>query len=82
MIRAAETQETDHVEAPSDDAERLGKEEQKRRFVELRAKGYSYARIAKELRVSKGTLTAWNIELEAEIAKVRTVEPHRAPEQF
>jgi transposase len=47
----------------------MAHEEQKTRFVELRAQGRSYAAIAKELGVSKGTLTAWSSELEAEIGK-------------
>jgi hypothetical protein len=34
----------------------LGKEEQKSKFILLRAKGNSYARIAKQIGVSKGTL--------------------------
>jgi transposase-like protein len=48
----------------------------------LRAKGYSYARIARELGVSKGTLTAWNAELEAEIAKARAMELEALQEEF
>jgi hypothetical protein len=60
----------------------LGKEEQKHRFVVMRAKGYSYARIARELRVSKGTLTAWNAELEAKIAKSRAMELEALQEEF
>jgi len=59
-----------------------GRGEQKRQFVVLRAKGYSYARIARELGVSKGTLTAWNTELEAEIAKVRAMELEALQEEF
>ena len=42
----------------------LGKEEQKSRFIHLRAKGNSFAKIAKELKVSKGTLSNWSQELE------------------
>ncbi len=60
----------------------MGKEEQKRRFVLMRAKGYSYARIARELGVSKGTLTAWNAELEAEIANLRAMELEALQEEF
>jgi transposase len=60
----------------------LGREEQKHRFVVMRAKGCSYARIARELRVSKGTLTAWNAELEAEIAKARAMELEALQEEF
>ncbi len=57
-----------------EDAGRLGKEEQKYRFIEMRAKGHSYGWIAQELGVAKGTLAAWNAELEAQAAKVRAME--------
>jgi transposase len=60
----------------------LGKEEQKSRFIHLRAKGNSYARIAKELGVSKGTLVNWNNELETEIAHVRGIELEALQEEF
>ena len=78
-------EETDAVTSPEEDEAddvRLGKEEQKHRFVVLRAKGHSYARIARELGLSKGTLTAWNTELETEIAKLRTVELEALQEEF
>ncbi|MHC4912274.1 MAG: transposase [Planctomycetota bacterium] len=70
---------TTGIESETED---LGKEEQKPRFLELRAKGYSYARIAKELRVSKGTLVNWNTALEAEIAQARSVELEALQEEF
>ena len=79
MIQAAETIETRVNDA---EAKPLGKEEQKRRFIELRAKGYGYARIAEELGVSKGTLTNWNAELEAEIARAKAVELEALQEEF
>ncbi|MCL5279628.1 MAG: helix-turn-helix domain-containing protein [Planctomycetes bacterium] len=60
----------------------MGKEEQKHQFLTMRAKGYSYARIARELGVSKGTLTAWNTELEGEVAKLRAVELEALQEEF
>jgi transposase len=60
----------------------LGKEEQKSRFIHLRAKGNSYTRIAKELGVSKGTLVNWNTELETEIANVRSIELETLQEEF
>ena len=63
-------------------AERPGKEEQKRRFIELRAKGHGYARIAEELGVSKGTLANWNTELETEIARAKAVELEALQEEF
>jgi len=65
----------------ADDAA-LGKEEQKHRFVVMRAKGYSYARIGRELGVSKGTLTAWNAEMEAEVARTRAMELEALQEEF
>jgi hypothetical protein len=38
--------------------EQPGKQELKDQFIELRAKGWSYAKIAKKLQVSKSTLSA------------------------
>ncbi len=72
---------TSTEEGQVDDVE-LGREEQKHRFVALRAKGYSYARIAQELGVSKGTLIAWNGGLEVQIAKTRAVELEALQEEF
>lgn len=82
MVRVLEKQETDIAEDNIDGDEAAGKEEQKHRFILMRAKGYSYARIARELRVSKGTLTAWNAELEEEIVKARAVELEALQEEF
>ncbi|MGE5293640.1 MAG: helix-turn-helix domain-containing protein [Solirubrobacterales bacterium] len=67
-----------------DDADGVdpGKGEQKHRFVVMRAKGYSYARIARELGVSKGTLTAWNAELEDQIIRMRAMELGALQEEF
>ena len=70
---------TDEIECSPDD---LGKEEQKSKFILLRAKGNSYSRIAEELGVSKGTLVNWNVELEAEIAQARSVELEALQEEF
>ncbi len=78
-------EETDVVDLPEEEEPEdvgLGKEEQKHQFVALRAKGYSYARIAKEVGVSKGALAAWNAELGAEIAKARAVELEALQEEF
>jgi len=79
MIRATET-----IDAASsyNEVKPLGKEEQKCRFVVLRAKGYSYARIARELGVSKGTLASWNADLEGEVAKMRAMELEAFQEEF
>lgn len=60
----------------------LGKEEQKSRFIHLRAKGYSYAKIAKELKVSTSTLTNWNQELQEEIAQAKAMELEALQEEY
>jgi transposase-like protein len=51
-----------------------GKLEVKQQFVELRAKGYSYRKIARKLDVSIGTLSNWSQELEGEIATLKAEE--------
>ena len=63
-------------------AEDLGKEEQKSKFIHLRAKGYSYARIAKELKVSTSTLTNWNQELQEEVSQARAMELEALQEEY
>ncbi len=82
MMQAIVEQANYTAEDGIDSTELLGKEEQKHRFVELRAKGYSYARIAKELGISKGTLVNWNAELEADIAQARSVELEALQEEY
>lgn len=47
---------------------------EKKRFIELRAKGLSYDKISKELEISKPTLIKWNDELKNEIANLRYFE--------
>jgi transposase-like protein len=59
-----------------------GKAELKAEFVQLRAKGLSYARIAERLGVAKSTLANWNAELEAEIASARAMELEALQEEF
>ena len=46
----------------------------KERFIELRAKGWSYDKIAKELGKAKQTLIDWGKELEDEIANLKALE--------
>ncbi len=47
----------------------LGKQQKtKERFIELRAEGHAFDRIAQELDVSKPTLIQWHKEFEREIA--------------
>ena len=51
-----------------------GKLEIKSQFVELRAKGWSYRKIARKLKVSESTLANWSQELEEEIASLKAME--------
>jgi len=46
----------------------------KNRFIELRAQGWSLARIAAHLDVSKRTLVDWNQHAQAEIRTLKAVE--------
>lgn len=43
--------------------------ETRARFIELRAEGQSYSKIAEALHISKSTCTAWERELQEEIAE-------------
>lgn len=54
----------------------------KQRFVELRAEGWSFARIAAELGVSKPTLIAWSKELRADLANLRAVRLEALRESY
>lgn len=71
-----------HKEGITDIETELGRAELQGQFVELRAKGYSYSKIAKRLRISKGTLANWNQELEAEIASLKAMELEALQEQY
>ena len=51
-----------------------GKLEVKSQFIELRAKGWSYVKIARKLKVSKNTLANWGAELEGDIASLKAME--------
>jgi transcriptional regulator with XRE-family HTH domain len=46
----------------------------KQRFIELRAKGWSFDKIAKELGKAKQTLIDWSKDLQDEIANLRALE--------
>jgi hypothetical protein len=59
-----------------------GKAELKADFVQLRAKGLPYVRIAERLGVAKSTLANWNAELEAQIASARAMELEALQEEF
>lgn len=45
--------------------------EKRAEFIELRAKGLSYSKIAEQLNISKSTCTNWARELEAEVKKLQ-----------
>ena len=61
---------------------RQGKAELKAAFIQLRAKGLPYVRIAERLGVAKSTLANWNAELEAEIASARAMELEALQAEF
>jgi hypothetical protein len=54
----------------------------KDKFIELRAKGYSFDKIAKELGKAKQTLIDWSKELQDEIANVKALELEALYEKF
>ena len=86
MTQTATINEVDahkgNITDPENQTDELGKEQQKAKFIHLRAKGLSYAKIAKELKVSKSTLTNWNQELHTEIAQAKAMELEALQEQY
>ena len=54
----------------------------KERFIELRAQGWSFDKIAKELKVSKVALVDWAKEFEEEIANLKAVELEALYEKY
>lgn len=56
--------------------------ETKERFIELRAKGYSFDKIAKEIGKAKQTLIDWSKELEDEIANLKAIELEALYEKY
>ncbi|PIP85348.1 hypothetical protein COT86_00630 [Candidatus Collierbacteria bacterium CG10_big_fil_rev_8_21_14_0_10_43_36] len=48
--------------------------EVKDKFVELRANGYSFSKIADELSISKPTLISWSQELKNNISNMETIQ--------
>ena len=80
-VSTDESVDTDRIDLEND-ADDLGKEDQKSWFVHLRAKGFSLAKIAKELKVSKSTLTNWSGELQEQIAQARAMELETLQEEF
>lgn len=62
--------------------EEPGRLELKSQFIELRAKGWSYVKISKKLKVSKATLSNWRAELEGEIASLKAMELEALYERY
>lgn len=84
MTQTATINDTD-VQASdtlSTEGQQLGKEEQNSRFICLRAKGYSFAKISKELGVAKSTLSNWSQELQEEIAQAKAIELEALQEEY
>lgn len=54
----------------------------KEQFLDLRAKGFSYDKIAKSIGVSKPTLIEWSKELENELFNLKSIERERLQEMF
>ena len=82
MMQTATMNDVDAPEGIPTETDDLGKEEQKSRFIYLRAKGLSYAKIAKELKVSTSTLTNWNQELLEEVAQAKAIELEALQEEY
>jgi transposase len=55
--------------------------DEKSRFIEMRAKGYSFVKIAAETGVSKPTLIKWAVEYEDEIETLTATELQALLEQ-
>jgi intein-encoded DNA endonuclease-like protein len=56
--------------------------ETRQKFIELRAKGVSFSKIAKELKIAKSTLITWSKEHLMEIDNLKAVELESLQEQF
>jgi transposase len=67
---------------PLSEAGEAGKMEIKSQFVELRAKGWSYLKISKRLKVSKNTLANWGAEMEGQIANLKAMEMESLHERY
>ena len=54
----------------------------KLRFIDLRAQGLSYDKIARDLEVSKQTLINWSKECATEIANLKAIEMESLQERY
>ena len=60
----------------------VGRQELKQAFIELRAKGHSLDKCAKQPKVAKATLCNWSRELEEEIARLKAIELEALQEEY
>ncbi|RKQ17494.1 helix-turn-helix domain-containing protein [Ureibacillus endophyticus] len=56
--------------------------ETRQKFIEMRAKGISFDKIAKELKVAKSTLIEWSKTYLTEIENLKAIEMEALQEQF
>ena len=56
--------------------------DEKNRFIELRARGLSFDKISAELNISKPTLIKWNKEMIKEIDNLKYIEMQSVFDQF
>lgn len=56
--------------------------ETRQKFIEMRGKGISFRKIAKELNVAKSTLMEWSKEYLTEIENLKAIELESLQEQF
>ncbi|MGM0806471.1 MAG: hypothetical protein ACQET8_17150 [Bacillota bacterium] len=56
--------------------------EMKKQFVALRAKGFSFSKIAEKLKVSKVTLIDWSKYLEKEILNLKAIEMEELQQMY
>jgi len=54
----------------------------RQKFVELRARGFSYDKIAKQIGISKPTLINWSKQLSIDIQNMRKVEEEATLQQY
>jgi transcriptional regulator len=60
----------------------MNKLEEKKKFIELRAKGFTYLDIASKLKKTPETLVSWNKELKAEVENARQIELEALHDEF
>lgn len=54
----------------------------RQQFIQMRAKGISFDKISKELKVAKATLIVWSKEYQTEIGNLKAIEMEALQEQF